>query len=510
MEVKASRKIGYGTTAATASLLLLLLAVAVNLIAARHWRRWDWTEGRINTLSPVTGEILDSLEDPVMIEVYRSGDLPAYFLPTANAVQEIIDEYRHAGGGRVRVRRYDPSRERGLEQRLRQLGINPVQLAFIDRDQRQLRQGYLGLAIYYRDRIETIPFAGNPRSLEYELTSALKKLILDRPPRVGFLAAEHSRPFFRVFRREISRVYELADLTVPGPADTSGIDTLLAVVDSELGREWKQEIGDFLARGGRVIWLIDAVIVDENLNARPADLDLDDFFAAYGLRVNPDLVMDYQSMGAAAFQTDRTGFTVNYPFYVRAAEPNLARDIPVFSGLDSFVLPWTSSLDILREPEGVETTVLARSSSRAFAQSRIFSLAPQLRHPLPGAELDSHLLAVIVKGLLDRYPEPGGRGRDDTTGAMVVIGNSRMARDELLQPGNLAFLLNTLDYLSLDENLIRLRARLAAERPLRTVSAATRTTLRWLNILLAPSAVIGFGLIRYWIRRSGRTGRRGR
>ena len=54
----------------------VVLAVMVNILAARHYRRWDWTSVELYTLSPPTVETLTSLGEPLHIYVLLSSADP--------------------------------------------------------------------------------------------------------------------------------------------------------------------------------------------------------------------------------------------------------------------------------------------------------------------------------------------------------------------------------------------------------------------------------------------------
>lgn len=54
----------------------MFVAVVVNVLAARHFRRWDWTRGQRYSLSPATIETLHDLPDSVQIWVLLGGSDP--------------------------------------------------------------------------------------------------------------------------------------------------------------------------------------------------------------------------------------------------------------------------------------------------------------------------------------------------------------------------------------------------------------------------------------------------
>ncbi|MGK3964884.1 GldG family protein [Sorangium sp. So ce118] len=82
----------------------MVLAVLVNLLVARHYRRWDWTQGGLYTLSDATVSTLRALEEPIRVYVLLSeGD------PLTLSVRHLLDAYR-AETSRIEVEVTDPDR----------------------------------------------------------------------------------------------------------------------------------------------------------------------------------------------------------------------------------------------------------------------------------------------------------------------------------------------------------------------------------------------------------------
>src|SRR5262245_47088070 len=84
-----------GTTAATklsvslGIVAAMALAVIVNILVARHYKRWDWTRGGVYTLSDATTQTLHALEEPLHVYVLLpAGD------PLTISVQNLLDAYR--------------------------------------------------------------------------------------------------------------------------------------------------------------------------------------------------------------------------------------------------------------------------------------------------------------------------------------------------------------------------------------------------------------------------------
>jgi hypothetical protein len=96
--VKAALRLG-GLAAA------IVLALAMNVFAARHFKRWDWTTGQRYTLTPATLETLHDLSDEVDVWVMLgSGD------PLSQSVKQILVSYT-SETTKLEVHSIDPDRD---------------------------------------------------------------------------------------------------------------------------------------------------------------------------------------------------------------------------------------------------------------------------------------------------------------------------------------------------------------------------------------------------------------
>lgn len=81
------------------------IAVLVNVLAARHYKRWDWTSGGRYTLHPATVETLRSIPDVVEIWVlFAGGD------PLEQSVKQLLVAYQ-AESSKIAVYWIDPDRD---------------------------------------------------------------------------------------------------------------------------------------------------------------------------------------------------------------------------------------------------------------------------------------------------------------------------------------------------------------------------------------------------------------
>src|SRR5580704_4117970 len=89
-------------------LYLLLIVVAVNIIASRFHYRLDLTQENRYTLSNPTKNLLRSLDGDISIDVFLKGDLKSGIKKLAISTQEMLEEFKEYGKGRIHFRFYDP------------------------------------------------------------------------------------------------------------------------------------------------------------------------------------------------------------------------------------------------------------------------------------------------------------------------------------------------------------------------------------------------------------------
>ena len=75
-------------------LLSLTIIILVNVIGSFVFTRIDLTAEKKYTLSDVTKELLNEVDDIVFFRIYLEGEFPAGFKRLRNATKEMLDEFR--------------------------------------------------------------------------------------------------------------------------------------------------------------------------------------------------------------------------------------------------------------------------------------------------------------------------------------------------------------------------------------------------------------------------------
>ncbi|WP_426755836.1 GldG family protein [Myxococcus sp. Y35] len=516
--------------------------VLLNVLGLRAFARFDATRDQVYTLSQASRDTLEKLEDPVTVTAYFTDELPAPYSSNARYVRDLLEEFRAASKGRLAFEFLDPMTQEtaedqetkretkrdifgrvfreptSVERELAEVGIQPVEIRVIEDDQMQTKRAYMGIVIKHQEKREVIPVVQDTQSLEYDLTTLVRKLTRPKTPVLGVVQG-HGEPALheKLTRLQalLGQMYEVRPVNLAGTERVDAdVDALLVIgPKTALPEAEVKAIDQFLMSGKSAAFFLDAVHVDlKTFEPSEASHGLGPLLATYGIQVGDRLVADVDS--AQLNVQERRGFMlvsmpVPYPFI-----PLLERlegDSPVSQGLVEVSLPFSTTVTATA-PEGAQATVLARSSRKSWLEARPYNIDPRRDwrsetvtpdgpHPLMvqvSGKLKSHFAAEAQSSTASGTPllaESQGESR------IIVAGGSSALWDDFLSRPNQALLLNVADWLLLDPALLAMRTRGMAEAPLeQELSASTRNVVKFGNAFGIPAALALFGLVR-WRRR---------
>lgn len=381
------------------ALWLLALAmgsvVALNILAQFYFLRFDLTADKRYSLTDSTRLMLRELDDIVFVRVFLKGDFPGGFRRLAVATREMLDEMKIYGGSRLQYEFVNPledKSEQEIQQTLRELGEKGLQPANV-----QLRRGdeysqqlvIPGAIVYYKGREAAVNLLISPRGmptdqslavslarLEHQFAKAIRQLSFPVRPRVAFITGhqELEEPFLFDLLEEVSAFYdyEFFDLTKRAFIPQDFKTVIVAKPRVAFDEKDKFKLDQFLMNGGRILWMLDALNADVDSVVRKSSflatdlsLNLEDQLFRYGVRLNPNLVLDLQCAAVplvVAQQGNQPRFA-RYPcFYFPVSTPQ--SDHPIVHRIDAVRLRFAGSLDTLSVP-GTQKTVLLHSSPRS-------------------------------------------------------------------------------------------------------------------------------------------------
>ncbi|HLF13435.1 MAG TPA: Gldg family protein [Bacteroidota bacterium] len=502
--------------------LLVVVIVLVNVVALRYFTRVDLTEEKLYTLSEASKNLVGSLDDKFLVKAYYTDKMPPPYNNNRRYLQDQLDEYRAYAGGNFHYEFIDPKSSEESEQEAQRYGIPPVQVQVLKEDKFQVENAYMGLVFLYGDKQERIPVIRSTSNLEYEISSAIKKLTSKELKKVGFLVGQ-GQPELEQFKRLqeiLARQYQVTRVEIAGgrsiPADVAVL--IIAAPDRKFASWEKFLIDQFLMKGGRVAFFLNKVgITLQGQTGRPLDLDLDDMLASYGVRVSADLVRDRSCAYVTVSQ--QAGFMViqnQIPFYYLPRASNFEETNPLVRGLNSVVLYFASSIDTgLARSKGLNARVLLRTSGESGRQENVFMVDPTtpvtqdmfaekgipLVVTVEGSFVSSFASTpVILDSTVNAPIDTASRVLTSRTlSKIAVVGDGDFMQDQYSGGNADNFLLagNLVDWLADDIGLAQIRARNSGDRPLDEISDDARNLLKGVNLAVPPLVVILVGVVRW-------------
>src|SRR6266567_2502998 len=284
-----------GFNVLTQIVLLLFLAVMVNSIAFKHYRRWDFSRDQKYTLSDKTERFLDSLKGKMRITVFFSPNTPI----TAD-VQNLLTEYQYAGKGKVDIEHIDPERNLSRAKELfdKYKVVTDESLLVLDYDARNKTVKASEMADFDQSGMA---FGEGPRVTAFKgeqaITSAMMDLVEGKKKTLGYVTghkepslSENSSPItvLKTFiENENIKFQELNLLDLDAiPADVKAVMIVGPQYDFS-DREMKL-LRDFWDKQGRILLLLDPGAKTPKLRG---------FVNELGVKMNDDRLMVFLRTG---------------------------------------------------------------------------------------------------------------------------------------------------------------------------------------------------------------------
>lgn len=526
MTVQRGIKRGAGSLAAVP--IVVGIVIVVNLLALAFFVRADITDNRIFSLSEASKRVARALDDPVVVKLYFTRELPPPYNAHARYLKDQLYEYRAYSGGQLRFEFIDPIAEE-REDEAQRAGVFPVQVNAYEKDKIELKKVYMGLVFLYEDKREIIPIVQSTRNLEYEISSAITKLTTRELPVVGILQGHGeagAQEGFQIGIQGLGKLYRVQPLTIrPGAMIPDDVTTLVVCGPTDSIPDWSQyAIDQFIMRGGKLAVFYDPVQID--IATQSADIlqtNWPEFLSRYGIRFKDGLVLDVRNSRIAVMQQQgpiRFQNIVEYPFFPQVFAFN--KDLIIGKDLRGVEFPFVSPFDsTLADSMGCVTRAVCWSSERSGIRPPPYFLSPmQDFRPSEFQDPFQVLAATIQCAFASAFPDgpPAGVEFDPASlpqhipqgiyTRLVAVGDAEFCLDQQISrnPANAAFFQNIVDWLAQEEGLITIRSREVVTRPLDEVSDGRKQAIKYANIFGPPIVVIAFGVFRWQSRRRAKRG----
>ena len=273
--------------------VLVGIAILVNYLAHQVFFRTDLTSSGMYSLSQPSRGTVRKIDEAIYIKIFFNRNLPPNYASVGKYLKDLLQEYKSYAPGKIKLEFLDPSENEEVRTQARQAGIYPVQFTEIKADKYEVKEGYMGLVLYYRDNKETVPFIKETSGLEYLLTSRIGRLLDPSRKRVGYIGEEGSLSDLLISKINENHLFE--PVTFDKERLDKEIDALLVMGGK---REWNDEellyLDVLLSSGIPVGILLDrySVPLDNFSGSENKSKLADSFLKKYGVAAKNGLVCE--------------------------------------------------------------------------------------------------------------------------------------------------------------------------------------------------------------------------
>lgn len=477
-----SRQARYGANVALSIVGVIGISVFVNAIVAQRFNtRADLTTDRLYTLSEQTRKILKALNIEIRVTTFLSDNIPAVDRQRAKETLELYQRETEF----LTVFHANP-----------QIDIQLVEKYNILRD---------GTIIFEsqerREKVTTLE--------EQKFTSAILKLVRNETKRVYFLVGHEERSvddFNNIGYSEVKTELENQNyaavsvllLTQPTvPADCEVL--VIAGPKNALTRHEIELVSKYLAQNGKLLLLLDPSVT----SAEDVNNGLVQLMKKWGIAIGNDLVIDRAKfvfeLGPTApvpgFEPhDITRFAMQalIPFPVtRSVTPREDRKAAIS----------VKSLAKTISPTGVSWGETQRETDGTFSVDSY----------TPGVDMPGPMSIAVAAEQKNESRQTRTNAPDKNTEAnsigsptrIVVFGDSDFATNAFFRQANRDLFLATINWLTLEEDLIAIRPIDLRRQALRQMAVQDMRLVQITSVFLIPLIVFIAGLVVWWHRREG-------
>ena len=496
------------------------IIIVLNVVGHFVFKRFDLTADKRYTLSQTSLNIVAEVKEPLYIDVFLEGNFPGEFKKLQTETQQLLEEFKSNNSNIIFqfVNPLENEKEKdSIMQTFMQRGLTPVNVTVNDKGQQTQEMVFPWAVATCGNRSVKVPLLKNMmgastaekvvssvQHLEYAFANAINTVAKAKKKKVAVIQGngELQDVLMADFIKSVKDNYYIGPFTLDSVAKSPVASlkylkkydlAIIAKPTEAFSDEEKQVLDQFVINGGKTLWLVDQVNMEmdslynqsgANL-AFPRDLNLNDMFFKYGIRIRPDLIFDLQNTPialASGQQGSNTQYT-QYPwFYSPLIYPTLKN--PIVSNLDGIKFQFTSPIEPLKN--AINKTVLLQSSQ----YSKLVGTPAEVNLKMASERPDqkdfvgtgNYPVAVLLEGQFHSVYENRVLPFKDSTyktkdkaGKMIVISDGDVIKNQLdknFQPlelgydkwtnnlyANKEFMMNCVNYLLDDNGLINIRSK---------------------------------------------------
>jgi ABC-type uncharacterized transport system involved in gliding motility auxiliary subunit len=470
-KVFSRRQTRYGTLMAVSILTVLGILVAINYIGTKQNKRWDLTANKQFGLSDQSRNVVAKLEAPLQVQVFAQEQQFGRF-------QERMKEYEYASK-QISTEYIDPEKK-----------PSAAKQSNIDR--------MPTIVFNYKGRTERVN-----ADAEQDMTNAIIKVVSGQQRKVYFTqghgekdTTSSERDGYNIVATALGREnYTVEKLTIAqqGAVPDDAAVVIVAGPRNDFLAPEVEALKKYLDKQGKLLLELDP---PDKVDSPPLT-NLVALAHDWGILAGNNIVVDVSGMGRA-IGTDASVPIVAPPYPAHAITQR-------FGMMTAFPLAREAS-PITGGVNGHVAQSFIETGPRSWAETDLKSLMTtgavsldedkgDKKGPIP---LGS---AVSAAAPAATPPKPGEPDAPKPETRLAVIGDSDFAANGTLGvPGNRDLFMNTIGWLSQQDNLISIRPKEPDDRRI-TLTATQESNIFWLSLLIIPGFIFAAGVSSWWRRR---------
>lgn len=541
----------------------ILFLIVINSIGHFYFKRFDLTQDKRYTLSNTSINIIKEVNEPLIVDVFLMGQFPGEFKKLQNETQQLLEEFK-AHNSNITFQFVNPieneeERDTILET-FNQRGLTPLNVTVNDKGKQTQEIVFPWAIATYKGKSVKVPLLKNimaastsekiissVQHLEYAFANAFNTISKPKEKKVAVIKGNDELHDILMgdFIKQVRENYYIGPFTLDSVAKKPNESlsylkkydlAIIAKPKEKFSDEEKMVLDQFIINGGKTLWLIDQVNIEmdslyndagETL-AFPIDLNLNDMFFKYGIRINPVLVKDIMAT-PITLATGNQGSATQYTQFPWLYSPLIYPDSnhPIVKNIDGLKFEFANSIETLKND--INKTILLKTSpySRAVGTPIVVDLSMVNERPNQSDYVNTGNIpvAVLLNGKFHSVYENRVLPFKDKTyqaigkeNKMIVISDGDVVKNQLdknFQPlelgfdkwtnklyGNKEFMINCVNYLLDDNGLINIRSK-EVSLPLldREKAYANYTTIQLITVGFPLILLVIFGFAFTFLRR---------
>ncbi len=483
----------------TQLVLFIGILIVINMISDKLFYRIDFTADQRYTLSTATKNILTDLNEVVTITAYFTEDIPPQLLKVKKDFQDLLTEYETRSGGNIVFKFVNPNENQEEETKTQQKGIRPIMVDVTKKDRVQKMRVYMGAVLQMGEKTEIIPVLQPGAGMEYGLTKSIKKISMVDKPKVALLQGhgEEGPGALSQLMEQLTVLYDAEPLTINDTTIIPSYYKAIVMIDPKdtFSISDLDKLDAYLNTGGSIFLAysnMQSNLNSQYLNINP-DIGIKKWLADKGIILHDQYVID-ASCSSVGIQERQGPFIVNnqiqFPYFPIVSAFS---DHPASGGLEALVLPFISPITYLPEDSTVNIQPIMFSSDKSGVRNAPVMIDVYYKWQESDFNQPGQVLAIAANG-----PLAGG-----AESKMILIGNGSFAvngsgqEQRQVNPDNINFTSNAIDWLSDDTGLIELRTKGITARPIKQIDDSKKLLYKVANTTIPIIIILLVALFRW-------------